>query len=809
MRALQVPAAQHLKSRWPGVDDPTGEYPIDPTRRQTSPRPARGAENRRYGRLKGPGLSCNLGAVIDLSAGGVRVLSKRKVKGRTVVYFDTGDGQKLGVKTRIAWSRRIGFRTYLMGLQFEDLPLSAAKRLLRQSGCAPAPARKTCSASRISICFLLLGVSLFPAGVLARACERLGWAERLGLPSEVGSVVGRATNPLIFLGLIALALAFLKLLSRPVLSHTGAGTFGAQERLQDRRDPRQILNSILESALGGVLILQAVRDETDNIRDFVIQTANPASEQLLGRSTEDLVGRRLNAALPCLAAEGLFDRAVSVVETGLPHEDSQQLQHDKRWYRYTAVKLGDGLAVTFADVSEQRITEDKLRHAAYHDALTGLPNRKLLTEHLVHAIHRAQRIKGYKFAILFLDFDRFKIINDSLGHEAGDQLLLQITRRLRDNLRELDTTARLGDSHLPSRLGGDEFVVLLEGVRDERAAAVVAQRLLDTFSEPYQVLGHEVTSTVSIGIVVGDPRYVKPDDILRDADTAMYRAKHTGKARYVVFDEQMHQAIVNRLTMENELRVAVEAEAFQVVYEPIVCLRTGRLQGLEALLRWPHPRCGDVSPADFIGLAEELGLIVPLGRWVLREACRTFVKLRRDHPDHAPSFINVNVSRSQLRDPGLIGQVNAVMLETGIEPGALRLEITESMVMDDLEEMSRVLGRLKDLGVGLAMDDFGTGHSSLTCLHKFPLDILKIDRSFINSVGRKERYYGAILHSVVELASNLDMAVIAEGIENPSQLSLLQGLNCQFGQGYLFSSPVSAENVKTLLARDYTHYQAA
>jgi diguanylate cyclase (GGDEF)-like protein len=782
---------------------------IDPDPQQPRTRPARGVENRRYGRLKGPGLSCNLGTVIDLSAGGVRVLSKRRLRGRTVVYFDTGDGQKLGVKTRIAWSRRIGFRSHLMGLQFEDLPLSAAKRLLRQSAYASTPSGETKSSSTGLFKPFIFGLAVLMAGVLARISEQYGWAEQVGLTPDVGQTIGMATGPLVILGVILIAVNVLRLLSRPVLSHTSNSPIRAQERLTERRDTKQILNSILESALGGIMILQAVRDEADQIIDFVIQTINPAAEQLLGRSAEDHVGRRLNATLPCLSKEGFFEKAESVVETGLPHEDSQQLRHDNRWYRYTAVKLGDGLAVTFADVSEQRITEDKLRHAAYHDALTGLPNRKLLTEHLVHAIHRAQRVKGYQFAVLFLDFDRFKIINDSLGHEAGDQLLLGITQRLRENLRELDTTARLSDAHLPSRLGGDEFVVLLEGIRDDRDAAVVAQRLLDSFGEPYHIMGHEVTSTASIGIVVSGPRYSKPDDILRDADTAMYQAKLTGKARYVMFDEQMHKTIVNRLTLENELRIAVEAESFEVVYEPIVCLRTGRMQGLEALIRWPHPRRGDVSPAEFIGLAEELGLIVPLGRWVLREACRTFVKLRKAHPEHAPKFINVNVSRSQLRDPGLTGHVHAIMLETGIKPDELRLEITESMVMDDLEEMAGVLNRLKELGVGLAMDDFGTGHSSLTCLHKFPLDLLKIDRSFINSVGRKERHYGAILHSVIELAHNLDMHVIAEGIENPSQLTLLQGLSCQYGQGYLFSSPVSGDNLESLMARDYTHYQAA
>ncbi len=782
---------------------------IDPTTTKTIPRAAGGIENRRYGRLKEPGLCCSAGAVIDLSAGGVRILSSRPLRGRLDVFFDTEDGPKLGVKTKIAWCRRVGFRSYLVGLQFEDLPLSAAKRLLRQGACAPTPTRKGRPAQPLQLGSMMLGLVLLGAGALAQSCVQFQWADDLGLSEDAVAAISQATKPLIFLGVLALVYALLRALVRPAPSVQRGRVSRINDHGHDRRDPRSMLNSILESALGGVLILHAVRDDADGIQDFIVQTINPAAEQLLGRSAEDLVGRRLKSTLPCLASEGLYDKAVSVVETGLPHDSQTKLRHDGRWYRYTAVKLGDGLAVTFADISEQRITEDKLRHAAYHDALTGLPNRKLLIEHLEQAVHRSKRIKDYRFAVLFLDFDRFKIINDSLGHDAGDQLLMKITERLRENLRDLDTTARLGDSHLPSRLGGDEFVVLLEGIKDDRSAAIVAQRLLDTFNVPYEISGHEVTSTASIGIVVSDPRYTKPDDILRDADTAMYSAKTTGKAKYVVFDEAMHKTIVEQLTLENELRAAVEAEAFGVVYEPIVCLQTGRLKGLEALIRWPHPRRGEVSPGEFIELAEELGLIAPIGRWILREACRTFVGWRRDHPDSAPDFINVNVSRSQLRDPGLIGQVNAIMLETGIKPGMLRLEITESMVMDDLDEMAKVLHQLKDLGVILAMDDFGTGHSSLTCLHRFPLNVLKIDRSFINSVGRKERHYGAILYAVIELAKNLDMAVIAEGIENANQLALLQGLGCQYGQGYLFSEPVAAKDAHLLLNRDFTQPRAA
>jgi len=625
------------------------------------------------------------------------------------------------------------------------------------------------------------------------------------------SWLGLISVLLIVMGALLLAYTFLRRLSIPVTQKAPSIQHAQKTRRdrQDRRDPRQVLDSILESALGGVVILQAVRDELENVTDFIIQRTNPATEQLLGRSSHDMIGRKLSSVMPCIVSEGLFQQAAAVVETGLPHEDSKRLAHDRRWYRYTMVKLGDGLAITFADISDQRANEEQLRHAAYHDALTGLPNRKLLTEHLIQAIHRAKRIDGYKFAVLFLDFDRFKIINDSLGHEAGDELLLQITQRLYENLRDLDTSARLGDAHLPSRLGGDEFVVLLEGLKDDQDAATVAQRLLDAFKQPYQIKGHEVTSTASIGIVVSGPQYTTPDEILRDADTAMYQAKNAGKARYIMFDERMHKSIVNRLKLENDLRTAVDENAFKVMYEPIVNLATGRLEGAEALIRWHHPERGAVSPCAFIGIAEELGLMGRIGRQVLSTACQDFVDLCEAEPDRAPSFINVNMSRTQLRDPGLVGHVNAIMLDTGIKPGQLRLEITESMIMDDLEMMAEVLTELKDLGVGLAMDDFGTGHSSLTCLHQFPLDVLKIDRSFINSVGRKERYYGAILHSVIELAGNLDMIVIAEGIENPSQFALLQGLDCKYGQGHLFSEAVPMSTIETMLGNDYCNARAA
>ncbi len=788
---------EHLKNAW------------DSGRRWLMNQSASKKEFRRHGRLKRPDLHCSAGVVIDLSAGGVRLLSKRPLKGTTRITFDMAEQEHIDAECKIVWCKRVGFRAFLVGLQFQNLPIASAKRLLqygiRTEQRQPGRRRSRRPGPGTAVMGLFLGA----VGAIAQYAHTSGWTKLVQLPQELTAWLNYMSVALLVLGCGLITYTLLRQVRWPTPAMTVESARGRKNTEPARRDPRLILDSILESALGGVLILESVRDKDDNITDFVIQRVNPATEQLLGRSAVDLVGSRINTTLPCIKREDMLRHAVSVVETGLPLEESKQFAHNEKWYRYTAVKLGDGLAITFADVSDQRASEAKLRHAAYHDALTGLPNRKLLTEHLVQAISRANRIKGYKFAVLFLDFDRFKIINDSLGHEAGDQLLLCITERLRDNLRELDTTARLGGSHLPSRLGGDEFVVLLDGIREDQDAAVVAQRLLETFSEPYQITGHEVTSTASIGIVVGSSQYKNPDEILRDADTAMYQAKSSGKARYVMFDEQMHKSIVSRLKLENDLRAAVEAKDFHVVYEPIIELGTGKLDGLEALLRWSHPQRGEVYPCDFIDIAEELGLMGELGQWVLRQACVDFAALCREHPDHAPAFVNVNVSRTQLRDPGLVGQVHAVMLETGIKNGQLRLEVTESMVMNDLEQMTEVLTHLKELGVGLAMDDFGTGHSSLTCLHKFPLDVLKIDRSFINSAGRKERYYGAILHSVIELAGNLDMTVIAEGIENPNQLALLQGLGCRYGQGYLFNEAVTFDEVTSLLQRDYRTQQAA
>ena len=572
----------------------------------------------------------------------------------------------------------------------------------------------------------------------------------------------------------------------------------------DLKSAQELLNSVVRSSISGVMILQAIRDESGVVIDFTCRLMNHEAEQILGRAAATLLGQPLLKHVPCLRREGFFNDAVSVIEMKLPYMDERQCRHGdrQRWYQVAIVKHGDGVVATFADVSDRKQNEGKLRHAAEHDTLTGLPSRSLLTDRLQQAINRAKRMPGYEFAVLFLDFDRFKIINDSLGHEVGDQLLISIAERLRANLRDIDTPVRLDEGHLPARLGGDEFVILLDGIDGPRAAVIVAERLQEALSKPHILDGHEVISTASIGIVINDGKYENPDEILRDADTAMYQAKSSGKARHVVFDETMHNEVMQRLTLEKELRAAAEELQFTLVFQPIIAMDTAALSGFEALIRWPHSERGTVLPANFIALAEELGLIVPIGQWVLREACGQLKTWQKLHHGPRPLYMCVNLSKQQLIDANLVSSVEGILANTGIAPSSLVLEITESTVMDNLVDLQPVLTRLRKCGVRIAMDDFGTGHSSLSFLQNAPMDILKIDRSFVSG-GGNPRDYGAIIHTVIQLAHNLEMDVVAEGIETVEQLAMLQSLDCNFGQGYLFSKPVKPEHAVKYLDRDF------
>ena len=436
-------------------------------------------------------------------------------------------------------------------------------------------------------------------------------------------------------------------------------------------------------------------------------------------------------------------------------------------------------------------TKEHFRHAAFHDSLTGLPNRAMFTELLKAEIESSLRRGEHMFAVLFLDLDRFKNINDSLGHTHGDLLLVAFAERLERTLRPIDTLARFG---------GDEFAILLSGMTDATDAVRVAQRIQDELSQPFVLDKNSAFATASIGIALSSSGYDRPDDILRDADIAMYRAKENGKARYELFDHGMHARAVSRLQLESDLRQAIEHKEFCVYYQPIVSLQTGRLAGFEALVRWNHPRRGLVSPADFIPVAEETGLIVPIGQWVLNEACAHVRQWQIDSPSHRSLSLSVNLSARQVAQPDLLNRIKDALEISQLSPHCLKLEITESVVMENAEAAAQMFKQLRSLGVQLSIDDFGTGYSSLSYLHRFPLNYLKIDRSFVMRLTTDND--NAIVRTISTLARNLGMEVIAEGIETEEQFQQLKMLGCEYGQGYLFSRPVANEAVKHLLAQD-------
>lgn len=431
---------------------------------------------------------------------------------------------------------------------------------------------------------------------------------------------------------------------------------------------------------------------------------------------------------------------------------------------------------------------EKLLHDAFHDSLTGLPNRALFMDRLAHRLALAKRKPEAKFAVLFFDVDRFQLINDSLGHTGGDQLLIEVGRRLSACLPPGDTVARLQ---------GDEYAVLLEEVPTREDALMLAELVHDELRVPFVLSSQEVFSGVSIGIVQADATYAKPEDILRDADTALHRAKAAGRGRSVEFDPSMHHRAVALLNLETDLRRALERRELRLHYQPVVSLRTGEIVGAEALVRWQHPERGLVPPLDFIPLAEETGLIVPISEWVLREACR-HMKGWQEKLGLPNLAISVNLSSRQFELPGLVAQVAAVLSETGLQPKCLRLEVTESLLMGRDVRVADTMTELRAMGVRIDLDDFGTGYSNLSYLHQFPIDTLKIDRSFIGRIGETEDGK-QIVHTILALAQSLDMDVVAEGVETEQQLSLLRELHCSYAQGYHLSRPIETERFEALL----------
>ena len=544
-----------------------------------------------------------------------------------------------------------------------------------------------------------------------------------------------------------------------------------QERDRVMRRQEQHFRSLIENASDIITILDA---------DGTIRYESPSIERIHGGKAEDLIGKNIAEFVHPENAP-MFTMAIAKASEkpgGSPPIEFRFRRSDDSWVSLEATinKLLDDSGVPRVVVNSRDITERKSI-----DVLTGLPNRPLFMDRLGHSARRRRQGEKTLFAVLFLDLDRFKTINDSLGHSIGDQLLIQVARRLEKCLRQGDTVARLG---------GDEFTILLEEIKDETDATRVAERVREELSVPCQVEGHEVFTTSSIGIALSSTGYAQPEDLLRDADTAMYRAKALGKACYSMFDTTMHERAVALLQLDQDLRRALERKEFRLHYQPIVRLETAELIGFEALLRWEHPGRGFVSPAEFIPLAEETRLIISIGRWVLEEACRQVRAWQAKFGADLP--VSVNLSGRQLSQPDLVDQITHILQQFSLDGRSLKLEITESMTMENIESVITMLRQLKALGIQLSMDDFGTGYSSLSYLHRLPIDVLKIDRSFVSGthsgVEKPE-----VVRTVLTLAFDRGIDTIAEGVETVEQMAQLKALGCKYGQGYLFSKPLDGE----------------
>jgi diguanylate cyclase (GGDEF)-like protein/PAS domain S-box-containing protein len=533
--------------------------------------------------------------------------------------------------------------------------------------------------------------------------------------------------------------------------------------------------------------------------DATIAYQSPAIERVLGWAPEEVVGRRIDSLMEQgegsrllrLIADGVDAPVASqqTLECTLAHKDGTTRQFEVLFTNLTQDEHVGGIVLNSRDVSERKAFERQLAHQAFHDPVTGLPNRALFVERVRHAIARSRR-EARGIGIIFIDLDDFKIVNDSLGHAAGDEVLTQVAQRLAASIRASDTAARFG---------GDEFAVLLEDIEGVQEAVDAVERIMEAVATPLTAAHKELALRCSLGVAIApEDGAADADELIRDADAAMYIAKRDGKGGYRLFEPEMHEGVLQRLELRTDLQRALATDQLELYYQPVIRLEDGTISGVEALLRWNHPERGMVGPDQFIPLAEESGLIVPIGRWVLRQGCREGRRLMESLPTDRPVSLAINLSLKQLQHSDIVTDVREALEESGLPPGQLTLEITESVLMADTDLAVQRLAELKALGIKLALDDFGTGYSSLSYLSKFPVDVLKMDRSFLQEGASPQA--ADLANAVVALGSTLSLEVVAEGIEMPEQWKTLRDLGCELGQGFYFARPMNAEAARAFLA---------
>ncbi|MGH3443184.1 MAG: putative bifunctional diguanylate cyclase/phosphodiesterase [Nitriliruptorales bacterium] len=634
------------------------------------------------------------------------------------------------------------------------------------------------------------GIVVVPlvAGSFYRGLYGPGWRAYVGALFGAGayaaaSIADQAAVDLVVTGNVVAGLFFVTALGSRLV-----GLLGEHERLTEAVRAREALfRGVVENSSDVIAIVAA---------GGVLRFVSPAIASSIGFTPEELIGSEISSLVHDDDLDGMLALLTdSAGGVRAKEAFTCRLRHRNGAWRVTELTASPvaeddvaGSVVVIRDVTEHKRLESEIRYRAFHDPLTRLANRSLFQDRVGHALERAQRARS-AIAVCFVDLDDFKTVNDNLGHATGDALLITVAERLRARVRTTDTVARLG---------GDEFALLLEGIEDPSQATLVIDRTLEALRERVNLHGTEIPVNASIGIAFGSGDEADPDALMRNADVAMYEAKSLGKNRYTVFHPNMQVDALERLEIRADLESALEDGRLSIHYQPIVDLRTGEAVGLEALCRWEHPERGFVSPSEFVPLAEESGLIVPIGQWVLAEACRRAVAWEDTVPG-GPS-ISVNLSARQLHDPSIVDEVEVAVRRAGLRPELLTVEVTESALMRDPEEVATILHQMKELGIRIAIDDFGTGYSSFGYLQRFPVDILKIDRSFVARIpaGSEE---AALAKAIVKLAQTLRMETVAEGIEVRDEATMLRRWGCGRGQGYLFAPPLPSEHVETWLRK--------